>query len=130
LIGSFLRHNKLLKSLAGRIEEWEDGIESLAQSIRDFRGTRKRKREIAAAAIVASGRRRPRESLPPPLQLTADRSTSFTQSFTRIWSCLAPNGGRLDHTAKLFLDSDVSNGCVNKRMVLEYGAREQRQSEQ
>jgi hypothetical protein len=63
---------------------------------------------------------RQRKAMPRTYGLVARHSTSFLESLSRSWSCLNSNGIHSTHTAKLFLETDASDSCVNFRMILEY----------
>ena len=58
--------------------------------------------------------------MPRTYGLVARHSASFLKSLSTSWSCLNSNGVHSTHTAKLFLETDASDSCVNFRMILEY----------
>jgi hypothetical protein len=60
--------------------------------------------------------------MPRTYGLVARHSASFLESLSRTWSCRNSNGVHSTHTAKLFLETDASDSCVNFRMILEYQA--------
>ncbi|KAK4119060.1 hypothetical protein N657DRAFT_320617 [Parathielavia appendiculata] len=97
----------------------ENGIESLTDSVNEFRRLRKTAKELQAPRVPCS---KQRKAMPRTYSLVARHSASFLESLTRSWSCLNSNGLHSTHTAKLFLESDASNSCVNFRTILEYEA--------
>jgi len=60
--------------------------------------------------------------MPRAYGLVARHSASFLEALTKTWSCLNSNGVHSTHTAKLFLDTEAADDCVNFRMILEYEA--------
>jgi hypothetical protein len=61
-----------------------------------------------------------RKAMPRTYSLVARHSASFLESLSKTWSCGNSNDVHATHTAKLFLETDVSESCVNFRMILEY----------
>jgi hypothetical protein len=94
-------------------------MESLADSVNEFRKLRKMARDLRNPSPVRS---RQKKAMPRAYGLVARHSTSFFQTLSKSWSCLNSNGIHSTHTAKLFLETDTSESCVNFRMILKYEA--------
>lgn len=105
--------------MASKFSGLVEGIETLTDSVNDFRRLRK-----TAKALQNSGLAFPRQrkALPRTYGLVARHSASFLESLSKTWSCLNSNGVHSTHTAKLFLETDASDSCVNFKMILEYEA--------
>ncbi|KAH6631003.1 hypothetical protein B0J18DRAFT_117827 [Chaetomium sp. MPI-SDFR-AT-0129] len=96
-----------------------DGLVSLTDSVSEFRRLRKTAKEFYKPQAL---RLKQRKAMPRTYGLVARHSASFLESLTRSWSCLNSNGLHSTHTAKLFLESDASESCVNFKMSLQYEA--------
>ncbi|KAK1754017.1 hypothetical protein QBC47DRAFT_325149 [Echria macrotheca] len=99
----------------------EEGIELLRDSVAEFRRLRKVAKDLAGPGPQGLAVKR-RKAMPRTLILIAKHSNSFIESFSRTWRCLNSDGTHSTHRAKLFLDPDASDDCVNFRMILEYEA--------
>ncbi len=97
----------------------DEGIESLTDSVTEFRRLRRTARDLHQPVAVAA---RPHTAMPQEFCLVAKHSSSFLETLSRSWSCLTSSGEHVTHTAKLFLDTDASDRCVNFRMILQYEA--------
>jgi hypothetical protein len=95
----------------------EDGIESLTDLVSELRRLRKTAKDLQKPRVPCV---RQRKAMPRTYGLVARHSASFLESLSRSWSCLNSNGLHSTHTAKLFLETDASESCVNFRMILEY----------
>jgi hypothetical protein len=76
-------------------------------------------RDLQSPSPVCS---RQKKTMPRAYVLIARHSASFLETLSRSWSCLNSNGIHSTHTAKLFLETNASETCVNFRMILEYEA--------
>ncbi|KAK4144172.1 uncharacterized protein C8A04DRAFT_28074 [Dichotomopilus funicola] len=97
----------------------QDGLAALTDSVSEFRRLRKTSRQLKRPRVLDI---KQRKAMPLTYSLIARHSTSFLESLTRSWSCLNSNGLHSTHTAKLFLESEASDSCVNFKMSLEYEA--------
>jgi hypothetical protein len=105
--------------VVSRYSGLEADIEALTDAIGEFRRLRKIARELQKPRPVSSMQRK---AMPRTYSLVARHSASFLESLSKAWSCGNSNGVHATHTAKLFLETDVSESCVNFRMILEYEA--------
>lgn len=76
-------------------------------------------RNLRSPIPVSPGQKK---AMPRAYGLIARHSASFLDTLSRSWSCLNSSGLHSTHTAKLFLETDASESCVNFRMILEYEA--------
>ncbi|KAH6640131.1 hypothetical protein F5144DRAFT_609192 [Chaetomium tenue] len=95
------------------------GIDALTDSIGEFRRLRKTARELQKPRPISPMQRK---AMPQTYSLVARHSASFLEALSKTWSCRNSNGVHSTHTAKLFLEPDVSETCVNFRMILAYEA--------
>ncbi|KAK4153806.1 hypothetical protein C8A00DRAFT_15004 [Chaetomidium leptoderma] len=105
--------------VASKNSKLEEGIETLTDHVNEFRRLRKTARDLQKPRPVLA---KQRKAMPRTYGLVARHSASFLECLSRTWSCLNSNGVHSRHTAKLFLDTDASDSCVNFRMILEYEA--------
>ncbi len=104
--------------VASKKSSLDEGIQSLKDSVFDFKRLRKSAKEFQKPAAYV----KQRKALPRTYGTVARHSASFLETLTKTWSCLNSNGVHSTHTAKLFLDTDASDSSVNFRMILEYEA--------
>jgi len=97
----------------------DEGIESLTDSVTEFRRLRKTANDLRQPVTVCQ---RPQKAMPQEFCLVAKHSSSFLETLSRNWSCLTSSGVHVTHTAKLFLDTEASDRCVHFRMILQYEA--------
>ncbi|KAK3291113.1 uncharacterized protein B0H64DRAFT_435993 [Chaetomium fimeti] len=105
--------------LVSKYSDLEASLESLTDSVEEFRRLRKTARELQKPRQALSMRRK---AMPRTYNLVARHSASFLESLSKTWSCRNSNGVHSAHTAKLFLETDVFDSCVNFTMILEYVA--------
>ncbi|KAH6843468.1 hypothetical protein B0I37DRAFT_218296 [Chaetomium sp. MPI-CAGE-AT-0009] len=105
--------------VVSKYSDLEASLDSLTDSIEEFRRLRKTARELQKPKLASSMQRK---AMPRTYNLVARHSASFLESLSKTWSCRNSNGVHSTHTAKLFLETDVSDSCVNFRMILEYEA--------
>jgi len=105
--------------VASKKSSLDEGLESLTDSVHEFRRLRKAAKEFQKPRAACT---KPEKAMPRTYGLVARHSASFLEALTKTWSCLNSNGVHSTHTAKLFLDTDAADDCVNFRMILEYEA--------